>query len=105
MTLMRCTIWILGALVVMATIDALPDPPAVNPSSAVGQILHLQLDACDTLTGRCDSVATSYPFPVSWGAASECKHYRPTDRMVLTGQLGDPSPPAPHAGRKPICQS
>ena len=29
-----CTIWILSALLVVATVDAQPDPPALNPSTA-----------------------------------------------------------------------
>lgn len=100
-----CAVWLLGALLVMATIDTVPDPPAVNPSSAACQVIQPLHYSCDTASRRCDSLAMPHPFPVSLVAVDACEPYRPSDRMVLTGQAADPSPPAAAAGRKPIFQS
>jgi hypothetical protein len=94
-----CIVWILGALVVIATLDALPDPPAVNPSTAICKALQLNEYFCDT-GARCgDSLSTSYPLPVSFIAADADEPYRPSERMVLTGQMTDPSPPAARSRR------
>src|SRR5579872_753537 len=99
-----CTIWILGALLVIATLDSLPDPPAVNPSPALSG-LQLHNLSCDT-AGLCsDSVVISYPFLVSFGTADTRAPFRPSDRMVITGQVADLPPPAPPVGRKPSFQS
>ena len=94
-----CTIWILGALLVIATLDALPDPPAVmNPSAARCKVAQPHDDPYDAAPPRCDSVTTSYPFPVSLVAGDGCEPCRPSNRMVLTVQAADPSPPVPQSG-------
>jgi hypothetical protein len=93
-----CTVWILGALLVIATLDALPDPPAVvNPSTARCEVLQLHNYSWETAPRRSDSLTTPYPFPVSLVAGDGCEPYRPSDRMVLTVQAADPSPPVPQS--------
>ena len=99
------TIWILGALLVIATLDALPDPPAVNPSIAQCKLGQLHDFSRDTVTPRCDSIGTSYPIPVSLVAVDACEPNRPSYRMVLTGRVTDSSPPAQQTGRKLSFQS
>lgn len=101
----RWTIWILGTLLVVATVDSRPDPPAVNPSTALAKVLQLPDCSCDTATRLSDAIATSVPVPVSLVAAEASQPYRPSDRMILTGQAADPSPPTPQAGRKLFFQS
>src|SRR5713226_2243588 len=93
-----CTVWILGALLIVATLDAQPDPPAVNPSSAHCKVLHSHVFSCDRIP-HSDSLPTFRPFRVSVGAIEACEPARPSERTVLIGQAADPSPPATPAGR------
>ena len=58
----RWTIWILGAFLVMATLDSLPDPPAVNPGATLSSVLLHHCD-CQTATQRFDSPALSLRDP------------------------------------------
>jgi hypothetical protein len=88
-----CTVWILGAVLVIATLDARPDPPAVNPNPAAHKVLQTHDCACDTATPRCDSLAAVHPFTMRRVATGLCEPHRPSDRIILTGQAGDPSPP------------
>ncbi len=98
-------IWILCGLLVIATLDALPDPPAVNPSTAQCKVLQLHVWCCDTVSQPCESLSTSYPLSLSLVAADRSEPYRPSDRMVHAGLATDSSPPAPRGGRKPCFQS
>jgi hypothetical protein len=84
-------------LLIMATLDTIPDPPGVNPSTAQAQVLQLHDYTCDSTTLRCDSLDTSSPDLLSFIATDACERYRPTDRIVHTGQPTDPSPPASQA--------
>src|SRR5215471_14840279 len=95
MKIVFCMTWILGALLVIAMLDAQPDPAAVNPGSNVRQVLQVHHYSCDTAAWRCDSLGTGYPSsPASLATAQAPESYRPIDRPVFTGQAGDPSPPA-----------
>ena len=99
MKLIWCTIWILGALLVAATLDAQPDPPAVNPSATtVYRVVHDS--PCNAITCLCDSLGTYYPFYLSFVAANAYAAYRPSVRIVLTEQAADSSPPALQIRRK-----
>ena len=91
---LRWTIWILGLLLIAATLDSQPDPPALNPSSALNTVLSQPLWVCDAPAQRCDSVAAAVPFPIGLISADACEPYRPGDRTKLTVQAGDASPPA-----------
>jgi hypothetical protein len=95
-----CTIWILGALLVVATLDAQPDPPAVNPSPTLCKVLKIHVSV-ETVARHCESVRASYPF-VNVRAGDAHERFHPSDRMSLTVQAADPSPPAIPAGLKPI---
>jgi hypothetical protein len=86
-----CTIWILSALLVMATLDALPDPPAVNPGSAISLVLHHSFS--DFATGRCDAPCAPHPLPVSLVGAYTREPLRPSACLILTAQAADSSPP------------
>ena len=92
-------IWILGALLVIATLDALPDPPAVNPSIAQCKVLQLHHYSRDAVTPRCDSLGTSYPIAVSLVVADACEPNHRSYRMVLTRRATDSSPPAQTGGK------
>ena len=99
MKLMRWTIWVLGVLLITATLDSQPDPPALNPSNALSTVLSQHDCVCSAPIQRRDSLATSVPCPISLVTADSCEPYRPSDRMILTVQAADPSPPAIQAGR------
>jgi len=89
-----CIVWILGALLVIATLDALPDPPAVNPGTVVCKVLRVHDLSCGKDPQSCDSVNTAYSFPVSFIVADTCEAPRPSEQMVLTGHVADSSPPS-----------
>jgi len=94
-------IWVLSALMAIAAVDNIPDPPAVNPHS-----VSVASRLCDARGGICerrlnpDWSCSSSPVPlpsIAFTAASEPN--LPSDRVVLTGQAADPSPPALAARR------
>jgi hypothetical protein len=88
-------IWVLGALMVTASVDAVPDPPAVNPHT-----VEVAFRLCEAPGGLCEgrsscawSSASSH-FQIRWIAfTSACEPNLPGDWIVLTGQAADPSPP------------
>ena len=94
MKLSSCTIWVLGLLLAIASVDTVPDPPAVNPR-AVG-VAHILCDVCGNVQERrlnSDSSISSL-LQVRWIAiTSAYEPNLPTDRIVLTGFATDPSPP------------
>jgi hypothetical protein len=100
----RGTIWVLLAFVVIATLDSQPDPPAVNPSSTLCKILQHDC-SCAPAAERCDSLVASSIPPVRLVAADACQPLRPNDRLILTVQAADPSPPSSQAPREPSFQS
>jgi len=100
-----CVVWILCALLVMAALDTLPDPPAVNPSAASGKLLSLHDTSCDTPMRRCDSLVASDPLPVILVAVDTIEPYRLSDRVVLTRLAADSSPPSSQVARQPSFQS
>jgi len=94
MKLRSCIIWVLGLLLTIASVDAVPDPPAVNPR-AVG-VDYILCDVCgDVHERRLNSDSSiSLLLQVRWIAfTSAYEPNLPTDRIVLTGFATDPSPP------------
>jgi hypothetical protein len=91
------TIWLVCALLVIASADTIPDPPAVTTHAVdvkapclrecAGNFyepdLHGNLSAV-TLFGRIRRLAFT----------NDHKLIRPSEAVVLTGQAADPSPPA-----------
>src|SRR5581483_4339945 len=92
-----CTIWILGALLVFATLDARPDPPGVSPNAALCELLHVHQCSSESAAPRCDSLTISDPISVDLITASVREPARPIDPMVSHGQAADSSPPLPPA--------
>lgn len=89
-----CIILVVGLLLAIASVDAVPDPPAVNPH-AVGAA-YILCSACgDVRECRLNSDSSiSLLAQVRWVAfASAYEPNLPTDRIVLTGFATDPSPP------------
>jgi hypothetical protein len=94
MKLRSCIFWVLGLLLAIASVDPIPDPPAVNPG-AVGVALVL-CDLRDDVHERwldCDSsISLLFRFR-SIACTSAFEPILPTDRIVLTAFAADPSPP------------
>ena len=88
-----CTIWILAALLVAATLDSLPDPPAVSPRTAICKIEQPEARVCDAMIGRGNSLAAMDFFPVSLTAADTCEPHPSSAPMVLAVHAADSSPP------------
>jgi hypothetical protein len=86
-------IWILVALLAFATLDRVPDPPAVKPGVKSCKILP---EHADSRVGVGTPNLLDTVRPLTSGASrttDEPEPYRPTDRIVLTVMAADASPP------------
>jgi hypothetical protein len=91
----------LGALMAITAVDNVPDPPAVNPHT-----VSVASRLCEARGGVCDQrldfdlCCTSTHLQIRWIAfAPAYEPNLPGDRIVLTGQAADPSPPSLQASR------
>jgi len=87
-------IWVLGLLLAITSVDAVPDPPAVNPR-AVG-VDYILCDVSGNVHERRLNSDSSLPLllQVRWIAfTSAYEPNLPDARIVLTGFATDPSPP------------
>lgn len=103
-----CVIWVLGALMVMAFLDAVPNPPAVNRHT--GNVIHRPYEARGALCERrlsCDFSCTSpHLLKIRWIAfTSVYEPNLPGDCFAQTVQATDPSPPAIETLHKLYLQS
>jgi hypothetical protein len=91
-----CMVWILGALLMIATLDKIPDPPAANPKHA--QISASCLDkhsvAARTL---CVSIDALFHLPVRIVVADAVELLPYSDQIVLVERAADSSPPLPQS--------
>src|ERR1700730_18939144 len=95
--LIWCTIWALSTLLLIVSVDAAPDPPAVNPHTTEVKAPCLTEgpeSLCPQTLSSAYSGACSDPSLSFIAFARDCKPNRPSDWVVLTGQATDPSPPA-----------
>ena len=83
-------------LLVVATLDNVPDPPAVNPT-AVSKILQAHDYFCNADARPVDSLNAPETISLSFVSADPGEPYRPSDRIILSGQAADSSPPVNHA--------
>ncbi len=95
MKLKSCIIWVLGALMVIASVDAIPDPPAVNSHTVnVASLLCKARGAVCERRLNCDWSRSSSHLQTRWiSFTSTDEPNRPSDWIVLTGYAADPSPP------------
>jgi hypothetical protein len=87
-------VWIIGAILVIGTLDTVQDPPAINPGAVLCKIVQLHDATPDRLMRRRLSLRpVQHSLPPNWIASYACDIYHPSDQAILTGQAADPSPP------------
>jgi hypothetical protein len=87
-------VWVLGALIAIASVDAVPDPPGVNPRTV--SVTSRLCEAGGVCERRLHSDwSTPSHLRMRWIAFSSAYESNlPSDQIVRTGQAADPSPPA-----------
>jgi hypothetical protein len=87
-----CIFWVLGLLLVIASVDTIPDPPALNPRSVgVALLCEARGEVCERLNS---GWIISSLVQVRWIAFTSAYETKlPTDWIALTGLATDPSPP------------
>jgi hypothetical protein len=91
---------VLGVMLIVASLDAVPDPPAIDPHGAMAKASSLanctgcfrDQPGAGTLQTRAQTQRISF--------TREEEPNRPTDFMAEAGQATDPSPPV-QADRRP----
>ncbi|HSM77554.1 MAG TPA: hypothetical protein VLT57_08010 [Bryobacteraceae bacterium] len=93
MKAIRCIIWLLGAFLLFASLDNVPDPPATNPGT-------VQIEAsCPhqyavPAAGPSDEFAVVVSLvPAPFAAADAGEPAPPNTQSTFTEQSSDPSPP------------
>ena len=81
--------WVLGALLLIVSLDAVPDPPAVNPHTVSVDLHSVGLDCLDLDT----TAAQFHPDPHRLESLRDQGPKHPSDSILLTGRAADPSPP------------
>ena len=89
MRFFRCTAWVLGAFLLIVSLDTVPDPPAVNPHTVCVDLdslgpQHLELDT---------AVAGSNLNARFQEQSHDQGPHHPSDSILMTGRAADPSPP------------
>jgi len=92
-----CGVWLLCALIIAASIDNIPDPPAVKSGTtdvrAAGAMGSLQADAGGELRNL--SRVPGPRIAARWNALRSIREARlPIAEIALVRQAADPSPPA-----------
>jgi hypothetical protein len=87
----RCTIWILSALLVIASLDAIPDPPAVNPHTVTVRIASERAESLPEYNSPLNPFA---PFRTPGILVEDIEPDCPSSVIAQTRQAADPSPPA-----------
>jgi hypothetical protein len=89
-----CILWVLGLLLTIASVDTLPDPPAVSPRT-VCSASPLRKAAGDVHERRLKPDLFISLLQVRWIALTSTNEPNSSrDPIVLTGFAADPSPPA-----------
>ena len=84
-----CTAWVLGALLLIVSLDTVPDPPAVNPDT-----VRADLDSLGPQYVDLDTAVAGSNLNVRFQEPSHDRGpHHPSDSIVLTGRATDPSPP------------
>ena len=94
-------VWILGAFLVIASLDAVPDPPAVNQNTDSVASRPCEARGFYEPRSNNDRSYTSSRRQPGRVAFNEHREPLPNDWIVLTGQAADPSPPILESLRHP----
>jgi len=87
-------VWIVCALLLMAALDTLPDPPALNPNATACKVLQSHVYPCDSAPQPCDSCFSADPVSLSTLYLDTYEYARPADpTTILTERAADSSPP------------
>jgi hypothetical protein len=87
----RCTVWILGALLVLALLDSIPDPPAVNPHTVTVKVASARAESVPQHSSSPDLLAQ---FRTGRIFVEDTEPDCPSTLIAEEGQASDPSPPA-----------
>ena len=94
MRLSSCSVWLLCALLLCASLDTLPDPPAVRPCQIdikTIPVTDLEISPISPLSCSCFAGPR---IVVRWIALRQVLDIkRPVDLIALVQQAADPSPP------------
>jgi len=103
-----CMVWLLGALLLISSLDTQPDPPAVNPHVVNTVASCLRGGTCEFQQERLNGAMPSGSpgLSVRWIAFAWSHEPKSApDRIALSGHAADPSPPAPSFLLKPSFRS
>jgi hypothetical protein len=91
---MKSLCWVLSilALLVISTLDARPDPPAVSPGATTGKILTLHQHSGGAASVTPAAVWTN-PDSNWQRVLADVPAFRPVDQPDFTALASDPSPP------------
>ena len=89
MKLLWYSAWVLGALLLIVSLDAVPDPPAVNPHTVSVELHSVSLDSLDLDP----TTACLHPYVPGLESSHEHGPQHPSDSILLIGRAADPSPP------------
>src|SRR5581483_1389879 len=93
MTRLSCTIWILAALLVVATLDNLPDPPAVSPRTTICKVGQPQVCVSHPTIARGNSHNPADSLRVHQTAPETFESRHCSLPIALAMHAADSSPP------------
>jgi hypothetical protein len=95
MRLFALAVWAIAASLVMASFDAVPDPPALTPHTVdATSVIRVHHGGPFEQHSDRDWRCISSQFPVLWiGLTHPYEANRSSDAIALTERAADPSPP------------
>ena len=91
--LMGCMVWVLALVLIMASLDAAPDPPAVDPHGLTAKAFNVR-DGASSFRHQPGAAAMSTRTQAQGIVfAHEDEPNRPSALMAETRHATDPSPP------------
>ena len=106
--LRSCIVWVLGALLGIASLDTIPDPPALHPHSTALAASQSSMAPCPIEQRlRCAwSCPATQSAQVRWITFTSLSEPRlPKNEIALAGHAADPSPPMLQVSGRLLLQS
>ena len=89
-------VWVFSALLILATLDTSPDPPAVNPGVTRTKVVFVSGIVFRPVPLCRETLASEASFGERFHPGSRpSAHPRPVERMVVTCYAANASPPLP----------